>query len=467
MHGSLIITIENNQHDERPEERTSAKKSPVAPPKVLTRKPSPKQKLSPVFSKRPVTSSSPVLPVDLPPRNQTFEEAVYETPSITTSNNNNTMANSTIDYETPISIVTEDTYETPISSSIGNTSAGETYEVPISVTNDTTTNNNEVYEVPISTANDTHNSSTYETPDIASIRMIQQQLTAGSKTDKPLVPHSAGIKNTSTADGPAHSPNDDDIPPPPAMVPPKPKQSSISKRKDKRLPPVPPLSNKTQGDNSKANAKGKVVVFNSRKISKDGLIYEEIQPKNNPVLEDDEYIDLSNLLPEAPGDPGAPPLPPRKNHIPGSSNETNKSGINHITQPRVPLVKTHSPLGEGGGIELTEEEEDYVDMSSTIHEPSSVKKTDNNRIRKNRVISDTSLIQHISTEYTPEKSKTILEYEASDGVYEQMDISRPVPPPRRRNKQLKQLMISRELKTSLSFDSVMTNGNYVTMHAKR
>ncbi len=394
----------------------------------------------------------------------------------------------------------------------------EVYEVPVStISNNNNDDVGEVYEVPIVTVD---SNDPYETPDITSIRMIQKKLNE-AKTDKPIQPttipkvppHSSpkvpphsvlppqvskvppkvtkklpqvskvsphvpnvppqvpshspahnGVKNTPTNGLAAHS-NSDDIPPPPSMSPPKPKQSSISKRKGMKLPPVPSAS-PSGGNDGYTKVKG--VVFNSRKVSKDGLIYEEINNPPAPDMDQDEYIDLSHLLPEIPDDPEAPPLPPRKPHIPGG-NDTKP--IRPTTSP-LSIVKTYSPLGNGG-LELTEDDEEYVDMSAVVtqNDHSQLKKPNNNRIGKNRAFSDTRLVQQIS-QTTPDPSlrsdlsqPILLEYPESDGIYEQMDISRPIPPPRKRNRHIPK---PNKLTSSLSLDSSVTsNENYVTMHVKR
>ena len=328
-----------------------------------------------------------------------------------------------------------DTFETPPESNVTKVGGGERDE------------GGDVYEVPVSVGGDDSvvDNDAYETPDIESIRMIQRQLMEQS-SNSTLTGEKGGV-----------------IPPPPAMMAPKPhlppihahqqKNSPLAKRK---LPSFPPPNGKGHAPSKEHPPKGdgytKVkggMQFTGQVMTQDGLIYEEVKPKQQEVVEQEEYIDPALVMPT---DPLAPPLPPRKQFQSGSKSDIRPA-------PLIPVVKTPSPLEtKGEGLELMDEDEegeDYVDMSAVT--PPITPPNINNEVFKHRAVSDTRLLQHQSLSYSMGES---------DGIYEQMDISRPVPPPRnkRRNKTTRNPPPHRpNLKSSLSFDSG-AGGNYITMH---
>ncbi len=463
-----------------------AKLSPIPSPKLLSRKTA-NQKPSPVLPKklpppRPpggVAAShhrQPVIPIpqvinqQQETTNTPTDDDIYETPDQMIPNGNGPSSTVTGPLDrskgSTVSVCSE--YETP--ASVRDSIAGggdingdiyarlsDTFETPPESNSTTNTGGEgdeggDVYEVPLPVGGDGSvvDDGAYETPDIDSIRMIQRQLMEqSSNSNSSLTSEQGGV-----------------IPPPPTMMAPKPhlppvhthqgRNSPLAKRKLPSFPPpndqrhAPSKEHPPTGDGFTKLKGG--MQFTGQVMTTEGLIYEEVRPKQQEIVEQEEYVDPALVMPT---DPLAPPLPPRKQF-----QSSNKSDMR--PSPLIPVIKTPSPLAmKGEGLELMEEDEegeDYVDMSAVA--PPITPPTTDNEVFKRRAVSDTRLLhQSLSCSVSMEES---------DGIYEQMDISRPVPPPRnkRKNKTTRNPPPHRpNLKSSLSFDSSVGE-NYVTMQRK-
>lgn len=315
----------------------------------------------------------------------------------------------------------------------------QTFETPKdNSTNCTSPDGVSKYEVPIKTVDTTvTDDGTYETPDIESIRMIQAELK--SKADSDKVSSSGG-------GGPP--------PLPPAMLPPK-LQQRAGKFKNKKLPAIPIVSTDLtkKGDKSQRHTTNSKEDHGYTKVKNqsspplkhsDGMIYEEVKPKNTtPVKKHPVEQQPSTHVITA---PSAPPLPPPRKPHPSQQSS-----------PNIIKVSSQPDISGNGGLELTEDDEgeDYMDMSGSMPPEENG--------------------NHDNTPLKPHSSLPVInQQEESEDVYEAMDISRPIPPPRRkhrhteiRNRGGEQSSSTRnKLKASKSVDDVLASedNHYVTMH---